>query len=378
MPSAIVIGAGPIGALAARLLAQHGWQVTLVNRPSSRSSSAEYKAGETLPPVANSLLKQLGIYDLIQQGPHVSCPGNQSAFGSDELVDFDFIYSSNGQGWHLDRTYFEQQLLQQSTECGVTIISANVRDARFENAKWTVNLSNLKSAIKYEKESTLTADYLIDASGQSRFLARQQGITINHYDKLAARVAVFKTETAQQDHRTLIEADRNGWWYSTCVPNKIRIVAYFSDLDLEAFQSCNSEDSFLSQLEATNFVQQRLMQECLKISLSEISSSNFLSFFTEAAKSSQMNQVQGEQWIAIGDAAASYDPLSSQGLWSGFQSASFGVQSLLAIVPQESYSKWNRMSFQSYLSNKKHYYGMEKRWRDSEFWVRRTSYKNST
>jgi len=364
--SVAIIGGGPVGAVAALLLAQHGLQVTIINRPTNAKNKNGYKAGETLPPVANALLKQLGLYDLIQQGPHVHCPGNQSAFGSQQLVDFDFIFSSNGLGWHLDRAHFEQQLLDRAKESDVKIVHQKLKAIRFDSEKWQLQLQNDQQQNLTEQETTLTTDYLIDASGVARFLARQQNITIKHHDKLAARIAVFKTDSQQQDHRTLIEAQESGWWYSTSAPNNIRLVIFFSDFDLEAFQTCNNTSNFLNKVDNLQFIRHKLKQEC-----SNYSVENILSFFTEPARSSQASQVQGKQWIAIGDAAASFDPLSSQGLWSGFQSANLAVQTIIGKVPRHNYSEWSCNIYNNYLVDKKRYYSMEQRWIESEFWQRR-------
>ena len=59
----IVVGAGPAGAIAAHLLASQGYSVTLIGC----ANNSDYKAGETLPPNANELLKRLGLTPLLSQ-----------------------------------------------------------------------------------------------------------------------------------------------------------------------------------------------------------------------------------------------------------------------------------------------------------------------
>ena len=94
-----VIGGGPAGATAARLLAESGLRVFVVER----SMGNNFRGGESLPPQANWLLGRLGLIAHLESGPHLPCYGNQSVWGSPEVVDTDFIFSPDGSGWHLDR-----------------------------------------------------------------------------------------------------------------------------------------------------------------------------------------------------------------------------------------------------------------------------------
>lgn len=69
----------------------------------------------------------------------------------------------------------------------------------------------------------------------------------------------------------------------------------------------------------------------------------------------------GEGWVAIGDAAMSFDPLASRGLHHalvGAREAVFGLDS-------------GAGSFEKYLQEKSRYYGSERRFQGEEFWQRR-------
>ena len=365
--SIIVIGGGPVGAVAAYLLAKRGLTVYLVKR----SSKSNDKAGETFPPAANRLLQQLGLQTLLEQGGHLRCPGNQSTFGSTELMDVDFIYSPNGLGWHLDRRHFEEQLLTLARDQGVNIINNHhVRDIQRKRGHWHLALQpEQTSASANAQKHTLTGDYLIDASGVARVLLRQQRIEIQHHDQLAARIGVFQTDTPIRDHRTLVEATQDGWWYSSSTPNNKRIVMFFSDADQRAFKLKNKAPSFMAGVKTTNFIMKKLQSEC-----SDSDWNTRLTFFTEPAHSSRAHCIQGDHWCAIGDAAMTFDPLSSQGLWTGFESARKAADMIVKKnegVHTDEYSRWSEALYQDYLAEKKKFYSMEKRWRNSVFWQRR-------
>jgi flavin-dependent dehydrogenase len=366
MQTVVIIGGGPVGALAATLLRARGLKVTLVHRPYSKS----YKAGETLPPVANSLLRHLGVYDLLEQEGHIKCPGNQSAFGSPDLVDFDFIYTANGLGWHLDRCVFECQLLDRAQAAGALILNEKIQTVQRKGRQWHLKLG--ASAGVFNSERFLTADYLVDASGVSRYLLRQQNIPIEHSDKLGARIAIFKTVDENRDHRTLTEADYDGWWYSSCAPSGVRLVMFFSDSDLKGFQGCRTPEAFLERIKQTCFIKQKLEYECPDYKETEA-----MFLYSEPARSTLSSRVQGEKWIAIGDAAMSFDPLSSQGLWIGFESARRATDAVAEQLFNNSdgaeldYQVWAGKTYSDYRREKKKYYAMEHRFSNEEFWQRR-------
>jgi len=96
---------------------------------------------------------------------------------------------------------------------------------------------------------------------------------------------------------------------------------------------------------------------------------------TVAANSTLLEQVSGSRWAAIGDAAISFDPLSSQGMFNAMASAmqlkeligEFGFSDeLIKKHLQQTHQIWNH-----YLDHKHIFYQAEKRWENTEFWKRR-------
>jgi hypothetical protein len=95
-----------------------------------------------------------------------------------------------------------------------------------------------------------------------------------------------------------------------------------------------------------------------------------------AAHSQRLARITGAAWLAVGDAATTFDPLSSQGICKGlrtgimaayaigdyFKGSSAGLEKYEAIVARE---------FEEYLRVRADYYGRERRWCDAPFWHRR-------
>src|SRR4051812_36892052 len=101
----VVVGGGPAGSAAAITLARAGRDVLLLDwRPSQQPA-----IGEGLPPAAGPLLRQLGVWQRMA-AEHLPSPGNAAAWGSAELHTTDFVFDTQGPGWHLDRARFDASL----------------------------------------------------------------------------------------------------------------------------------------------------------------------------------------------------------------------------------------------------------------------------
>jgi flavin-dependent dehydrogenase len=96
-----------------------------------------------------------------------------------------------------------------------------------------------------------------------------------------------------------------------------------------------------------------------------------------AANSTKLNQTAGNKWVALGDAAISFDPLSSQGMFNAMACAmqlrnlivEFGFTEQL----QQHYSNQIVSIWHRYLQHKDLFYSQEQRWKSHEFWKRRHS-----
>ncbi|CAG8703643.1 26897_t:CDS:2 [Dentiscutata erythropus] len=117
----IIIGGGVAGSCSAIRLSQL-FESTLPEAAFRKISIIEekkdfgtFKVGESLPSEAKPLLQSLGVLDKIindvEQGKHLHCFGNTSAWGSKELHGTDSIFNPYGSGFHLDRSLFEETLL---------------------------------------------------------------------------------------------------------------------------------------------------------------------------------------------------------------------------------------------------------------------------
>jgi flavin-dependent dehydrogenase len=86
--------------------------------------------------------------------------------------------------------------------------------------------------------------------------------------------------------------------------------------------------------------------------------------------------VTGTNWIAVGDAALAFDPLSGLGIYKTIET---GLRSSAAIARSlegdpsgmVEYENWTAEGFRSYLSIRSQFYRSGERWPRSRFWLRR-------
>lgn len=96
------------------------------------------------------------------------------------------------------------------------------------------------------------------------------------------------------------------------------------------------------------------------------------------AASQQLTLVQDETWVAAGDAACSWDPLSSAGILKALRTgrlAAFVALDTLDGRPDTArrYASILQREHAAYRETRAWFYRQEARWRDAPFWARRNT-----
>jgi flavin-dependent dehydrogenase len=351
----LVIGGGPAGASAAWALASAGVPVALAER----SDYGRFRIGETLPPKVNVLLARLGLNASLGKAGHLPSPGVVALWGSDRPHENHFIFSPYGHGWHLDRRRFDESLAGLAAKAGAELIpkARAVSCERKSTGGWIVILTTPDSTI------TANARWVIDATGRSGWFTRLQGIAKHSYDRLIALVALLD-DPARSDPRTFIEAMPDGWWYVSALPNNRAIAAYFTDSDLHDLHVGAAESLWRSRLGSSRLASERLL------STQRINGPRVVSCATTRA-----SLAGGDGWLAVGDAARTIDPLSSQGISWAITAGCDAASVVLDVDPGPASARheteWDER-FLDYLVTRRNYYSSERRWTDAPFWRRRS------
>lgn len=350
---AVVCGAGPAGAVAARTLARAGWRIMLADA----SGAGSAPAGESLPPAATPILRNLGLSHLLNPDAHLVCPGNRAVWGDTRPEDADFLRDPNGLGWHLDRARFDADLRDAARDAGVRVWSG-CRVLRYaaEPTCWTLTVSNCGVV------SCVGARWLIDATGRRGSGLGGPPVRSN---RLAASVTILAAAPDDVDARSWVEAVEGGWWYTAPVPGRRRVLAYFTDSDLLRDSPIRTSKALLERLGETSQLRREFDWSGGRTPLRRF-----------AAHSATRAAFAGHRWLAVGDATLAFDPLSSQGLFHALYTGVRGAEAVLAVnsgadSARCQYESRLRAVELAYRRNLLHYYCLERRWPEAPFWWRR-------
>lgn len=358
----LILGGGPAGVAAALSLRRSApaLSVALVEQ----TGYERPRVGETLPPTAQAALEQLGVWEAFVGEGHVPAYGTRAAWGSDELFYNEFIYHPAGRGWHLDRGRFDRMLAREAEGRGVTTYSGYkfISSRHDEGGGWLLHIKS-----EQESEAFIKASFVIDATGRRAAFAGQRGVRKVLLDRLLGVSVTFGAREAEPftDTCTLVEAWEEGWWYSALLPGGKVVVFCMSDADIVKRRGLNLTDAWRGLLEETRHTKERV-RRATPLGAPSV----------HAAHTHRLERTTGDRWLAVGDAATTFDPLSSQGILKSLRSgvlASYAVADYFKGSPAgpEKYEALTSREFEDYLSVRADFYGRERRWEGSPFWRRR-------
>ncbi len=305
-----IVGGGPAASVTAMLLARAGKSCVILERGDDTGD----KPGESLPPSARPLLERLELWDALAADGHRRCHGNRSRWGSDVIEEMPFVFSPYGHGWHLDRRRFERLLISRAVgverRTGTRVVEAT-RDGHWK--------------LRCDDGSVVAALFVVDATGRASWFARRAGAKRVLDNALVAYVSFEAGE--ERDSFTFVEAHENGWSYTAPIPDGRRVKMFVTD-------------------PGNTMVEGRRVD----------------------ASSMCLDRVTGDGWLAVGDAAAAPDPLSSHGLGNAMAQA---IEAAAAIV-SGSFARYERMvdtMWESYVRVRHATYALEQRWPHSRFWL---------
>ena len=350
---AVVIGAGPAGCAAALGLVGSGAKVVLCERGLAPS----FKPGEIMEPSVREPLSELGILAGFERLGFPPLAGNISIWDDETVAERSGTLSADGGGILIERPAFETWLLEEAQKAGVVVLrGGSVADAEEARGSWTVVW---KSGVQ---PTQLTAPFLIEACGRAAGIANQ-GARQQH-DRLVAFLTYGSTAAGPQDQSLLIEAAEEGWWYAAALPKSRAVVAYLTDADLLPRAAAARTEFINLQLGRSKLVRFRAEAFIHKDDLRGF-----------PASSGIREALCGHSWVAVGDAAATYDPLAGFGvavaLAKGAAAARLIASSSDLALAAATYADAERTTFAEYLDERRRTYARAARTRVTSFWSRR-------
>jgi len=355
---AVIIGGGPAGTTTAISLLSEAVEAVLILESTEYT---DFVIGESIPPQSKSLFLELGIWKDFLKEQHLPSFGVCSYWGSEKRGYNDTILSPYGHGWHLDRSKFNLFLAEKAIEFGAELETRSV----FKSSK----MENNSHYISYESNGQIhnvRADFVVDATGHRSLFARTQGSIQLHGEPLVCLGRRFKLdENTQVSHLTRIETTELGWWYAARLPNKEMLVTMYSTAANVKEHQLQLPDNWIKELRSTQSI------------LDGVLESNALDKKIKGFKvpSFCLNKSADTNWIAVGDSASSYDPITSRGIYKSMQNAIKASQYVSDFFTKGSYDHKEydlhiKTKYYHYLTERASYYRNENRWENNSFWKR--------
>jgi flavin-dependent dehydrogenase len=200
-----IVGGGPAGAAAARLLASWGFSVLLAHRP---AATPHLSLAESLPPSTRKLLEFIGFAAAVDSAAFHPNFGNISRWAERRHSN-----TTDASGYHVPRARFDAVLRRAAVAAGARIIEAVVR---------RVDIAT-PSRVEYVGADgathTVAARFVLDCSGRAGVVARRGWRRTEAAYRTMAIAAEWESSewTANEQAHTIVESYGDGWAWSVPV-----------------------------------------------------------------------------------------------------------------------------------------------------------------
>lgn len=312
----LVLGGGPAGSTAATLLALRGIHVTVLES----ETFPRFHVGESLLPASLAMLDRLGVHDRVRALPHtmrkdgatfVTADGNRKVvYWFDEAMP-----PAVPHAYQVRRDAFDAVLLDRARECGAEVVTSWRATAPLWDGDRLVGLTIRND----EDEKDLRARVVIDASGQTAFLANRMGWRFPY--PRHRKVASFShfTDVERPEGREAgnitISLTEGGWFW--LIPFADGTTSVGAVLDTTVAKRIGGDASNLldGAVEATPEVRRRLRRSTPLTPAKAIQNFSY-----------RVKHRAGDGYCMVGDAAGFLDPIFSTGVFLATTTAESAAQ----------------------------------------------------
>ncbi|KZN40868.1 FAD-dependent monooxygenase [Pseudoalteromonas luteoviolacea] len=345
----LIVGGGIAGTVTAKQLVEKGYKIALIDD----FATSQLRLAESLPASIEPMLQRLGLFDLINSPPHLKHSGMVSAWGTHILQAAPLV--AHHHGWKVDKSVLVRQIKSQlPSQC---VISGKVKEVSDREGGWSCIVRSYVAGTDIE----VRARFILDASGRQGYLPRILNLHRHTFDKLSAFVAnVVVQAPSKAQPSVVVESYRHGWTLVSKINDKESMIAIFCNQNTPDFSKLKHAKNWHNIANQTHWFRKVLPNNTFEVKVLN-------------ASSHIVSQLSGNNWLLVGDAAMSFDPLSSHGMTTAIYMAEKAANAIDGLFKGDKkslnlYSKTMTDIYNSYLNELLGYYRREKRYLDSKFW----------
>jgi flavin-dependent dehydrogenase len=287
----------------------------------------------------------------------------RSAWGSGFVVDKEYFTSVPAMGLNLRRPRFDEALARHAEQAGVQLnFDTRLNHLRRDGNAYIATLRGPDGAL------TIRVDVVVDASGRRAVASRHLGATRQRHDQLVAVVGrVEGCPPDDESGRVYVESVEHGWWYGVTFSDGALLATFMTDATCVQRHTGRALGLWTEQLRAS-----RLLGPLTR----DGRRSARVAVFDAAAQVLQHDAPPG--FLAVGDAAAAWDPLSSWGITKGLCDGFAGADALARDRAGDEHAlvehrNTQHREFENHRARQSNFYRAETRWSGSPFWHSRQS-----
>lgn len=339
----VIVGSGISGQTLSILLKEKNIDHIVLNRVEKRKT---LELPETIPPSTLVLLESLNLLELFSKSSSKTF-GYHSLWNSDILATDNFFdHNPYKHGLKLNKKNLLNDLRELITD----------QTMHFNNLI-EIDRSDESVIVKIESNNTIqtiTSRIIVDATGRNRAILKHLGIASESFDNqvaLSCHLPYFKHP--KLIHQVFVESFENGWGIVSSLNEQINGMTLYTKKGSPILSQLKDYRNWKELLSSTQMLKDFLIEDLnCKVVGGE-------------ANSSKASQITGSNWLAIGDAAISFDPLSSHGISNAIYCANFASNAIKshitddAITSFKNYEDTISQVFNEYLKQKSKLYEKE-------------------
>jgi len=310
---AVVVGAGPAGCAAARILAEKGRRVLILER----ETFPRYKVGESLIPYCWFPLNRLGMVEKLNEAAYTVKKHSVQFVGLDGKVSAPFYFFKHtdhdcARTWQVLRSDFDQAMLDHALEAGAQVRMGTAAKSLMRDDRGTVIGVTTNGP---DGTGQIRARVTVDASGRDLFAVGRNDWRVD--DPELRKIAVWsyfengkRDEGIDEGATTVAYVPEKGWFWYIPLPENTVSVGIVAERDYLYRAGKGDPDAILKR---------------------EIAIQPWIADHLSAATQKQPAKVTGDYsyrsrhcaedgLVLVGDAFAFLDPVFSSGVFLALQS----------------------------------------------------------